>query len=110
MKNNYPKGSMGEAEAQSTKRFLIVAAIIIVIIFSMVYLGVPHTNLIVWHRKASMFWKVVGVIPFAGSIIFLALGRDATATESGSGGTYGLIAIGLVALGILCGCGWNFDL
>lgn len=105
----FRKGSMGAADEKSAKRFLIGATIIVSLIFSMVYLNFPHTFLNDYHRAAGSFWKVVGVFPFIGSVGFMWFGRETTWGEKG-GWQYGAISIGLLALGIFCGCGWTFDL
>jgi len=100
---------MREADDKAARNFLIVATVVVAIIFSMVYLDLPHTYLNDWHKKASAFWKVTGVLPFLGSVYFMWFQKDTTWGEKG-GWQYGVISIGLLALGIFMGCGWTFDL
>ena len=100
---------MKEADDRSAKRFMIGATIIVALIFSMIYFNFPHTYLNDWHRAAGGFWKVVGVFPFIGCVLFMWFGKELTWGEQG-GKQYGLISILLLIFGVLSACGWNFDL
>ena len=105
----FRKGSMGAADAKSEKIFLTAATVIVCFVMSMIYFNAPHTFLNDWHKAAGAFWRYVSIIPFLGCIGFMWFGKDLTWGESG-GKQYKLISILLLALGILCACGWSFDL
>lgn len=101
---------MGAAEQKSAKRFYIGAAIIIAVIMSMIYLNFPSTFLhTVYYVRSGTVAHIVSVILFIACYGFIVKGSGIMFDEK-SGGNYGLIAGGLLALAIAMSAGFNFSL
>lgn len=103
-------GSMAEADHKSTRLFLIGAGIVIAIIMSMVYLNFPSTFLhTVYYARSGAVAHIASGVLFAACYYFIYTGWKASWGEK-SGGSYGLIAVVLLALAIATSAGFNFSL
>lgn len=114
MAKKFREGSMGAAEQKSTRKFLIVATIIVAFIMSMIFLGVPRTFFRDYYiNSGGGFWgtaaHVSSFISFLGCIVFMWFGKDLTWGEKG-GWQYGVISGILLVAGILLSAGFNFTL
>lgn len=106
----YPKGSMAEADAKSSKRFFIGAAVVIAVIMSMIYFNFPSTFLhTVYYVRASGLSHVLSVFAFAACYVFILVGSGILWEEK-SGGNYTIITLGSLALAIALSAGFNFSL
>lgn len=106
----YPKGSMGEADAKSSKRFFIGAAVIIAVIMSMIYFNFPSTFFhTVYYVRSGGWAHGISLVLFAVCYYFIIAGAGILWGEK-SGGNYGLIATVLLALAMLTAFGFNLSL
>jgi len=110
MTKKFREGSMGAADEKASRRFLIVATIIVLVIMSMVFIGFPKTYLHdPWYKRSGTVAHIFSFISFLGCIAFMWFGKDWTWGERG-GKEYGIISGLLLVLGIILSAGFNFSL
>ncbi len=92
-------------DAKTWKIAKISFAAVSLIMISLIYLNFPHTYMHQYHVRAGGFFSALGLILLlgGGSLGFWA-------NKLWSGQLIAGIYFGSLVLGILCGCGWNFDL
>ncbi len=102
---NYRPGSMGAAEKKSTKKFLIGAGVVYLIILLLLW-GVIPTYMHQYFKRADFLLNLIGIIAILGSFYMIY-----SATKKGEAKvSYIIGAFILLAFGICCACGFNFDL
>lgn len=106
----YPKGSMAEADAKSSKRFFIGAALVIAVIMSAIYFNFPssffHT---VYYVRSGTLAHIASILLFATCYYFIVAGAGILWGEK-SGGNYTIIVLVLLGLAIATSAGFNFSL
>lgn len=110
MKETYRPGSMGAAEAKSTKKFFIGASVVVGIVILLFLLPIPTF----FHRyfvRAAMIFKIIGIILSAGWFWFLWV-KSADVAYGKKDAATGVSILLLIWFAlIVCSLGgFNFDL
>jgi hypothetical protein len=103
--SEYPKGSDGYQTDKAALRFEVGFTIPNILIFGMLFLKWFHTELVYHVKAAGVAWNVIGGILIAASTFFLWYG----AKREWRPIQYGALWLGLLLLGILFACGWDFS-
>lgn len=110
MSEKHRSGSMGAAEAKSTKRFFIGASVIVTLIFLITVLPID-TYFHAYFKRAALTSKIAGIIVFIAWNIYLWIfSYDFSYGKKSSAGlNIAILVIGLILmLGLLFG--FNLDL
>jgi hypothetical protein len=99
----YRDGSMGAAEARSTKRIAIGSSILALILLCVVYLG--NNDLNAFMQRAGRFDQVVGFLAFAASGVVVWYARE----KDWTGGRTGAVWFVCLLLGFCFSAGFNWD-
>lgn len=110
-------GSMAEADQRSMIRFCIGATVIVVVVALVTYANLFNTYFFDYFkagvaRETKWFLKAthyLGALSFAASVYWIWKMPNYSFKEK-SAWIYGVVALFLLALGILLAAGFNFDL
>lgn len=112
MSKQFRPGSMGAADQKANRRFVIGAAVLILLIALLCYLplGIGSINFFyLWHENAKSGAKHFAFIPFALAFLMCYFSNKTTFPEK-SGSGYWILVLLFVAAGIGLSSGFVFDL